>query len=304
VQALGFAIALALLAGSIYYAVHDGNFAPLMKADPLWVGALLGVTLISAVLINGVLFWLVHKPFADADKPLHLYEMLLIIAASALLNYTPVKAGLIGRAAYVKHRHGIGYAATVLIHLMIAGALLASMLGMLGATLARPSVDAMWWALLLITVPVFAIVGAVMVRRAMPRRVAEAEPGVDTTDLRHGFGWSVGHLSIWIVIGHALLLITAVRWWLVCKIMDQPVPVDDALLMAVTHNISSILPANGLGMREWLIGVLFGGDAPADFVAISLIDRAAEAIVVIPAGLIGLWWLRRALRRYQSQALG
>jgi len=95
----------------------------------------------------------------------------------------------------------------------------------------------------------------------------------------------------------ANVFMTAVRWWLVCKVMGQPVPVDDALLMSITHSISSILPANGLGMREWLIGMFFGGDAPADFVAISLIDRAAEALVVIPAGLVGLWWLHRQLRK-------
>jgi len=302
VQALGFAVAIALLGGSIFYAVRDGNFQPLAEADPLWVAALLVVTLISAVGVNGVLFWLVHSPFADVDRPLHLREMLLIIAASALLNYTPVKAGLIGRAAYVKHRHGIGYAATVLIHLMIAGALAASMLGMLGATLARPEIDGGWWLAIAVSVPGFALIGAVMVQRALPRRVADAEPGLDPAALRHSFGWSVGHLSIWIVIGHGLLLITAVRWWLVCRIMNQPVPVDDALLMSVTHSISSILPANGLGMREWLIGALFGGDVPADFVAISLIDRAAEALAVIPSGLAGLWWLHRQLRKLPTDA--
>lgn len=297
IQVAGFVVAIGLLGGSIFYAVRDGNFQPLTQADPQWVIALLAVTLLSAVVINGFLFWLVHKPFADVDRPVRAHEMLLIISASALLNYTPVKAGLIGRAAYVKHRHGIGYAASVLIHLMIAGALFGSMLGMLGATVWRGRIDAWWWATVAVSVPTIAIIGAIAVQRMLPRRVANAEPDANPAALRHSFGWSVAHLSVWIVIGYALLLITAVRWWLVCKVMDQPVPVGDALLMAITHSASSILPANGLGMREWLIGVLFGGNAPADFVAISLIDRAAEAVVVIPAGLIGLWWLHRQLRK-------
>lgn len=301
-QVVGFALALVLLAGSIYYAVRDGNFQPLREAEWPWVAALLGATAFSAVLVPGLLFWLVYEPFADRARPVRLHEMLLIIAASALLNYTPVKAGLIGRLAYMKHRHGIGYSASVLIHAMIAGALLASLCGMLGVTLLRPRVDAVWWVALAGSVPAFALIGAAIVQRILPRRIADAAPGEDTARLRHSFGWSAAHLSGWIVVGHVMLLVTAVRWWLVCRIMDQSIAGSDALLMAVTHSASSVLPANGLGLREWLIGALFGGEAPADFVAVSLIDRAAEAIVVVVSGLAGLAWLHRGLRRISRAA--
>jgi len=286
---VGYGLAIALLIASIWFAVREGDFAPLLRAPSGWVVLLLVATALSAVGFNGLVFWLVNRPFTDPARPLRLHEMQGLLAASALLNYTPIKAGLVGRVAYLKRRHGIGYGAQVLIHAMIAGAMLASYFCVLGATLWRPRLDGLWWAATAAGVVGFALVGAVVVHWVLPRHRRDAgEAG-----RRHSFAWTAAHLAGWIAVSLVNVFVTAGRWWVVGRIMDERIAPDAALLMSVTHNLSAVLPANGLGMREWLIGVLFGGAAPGNFVAISLIDRAAEAIVLIALGLLSIWWLRR-----------
>lgn len=295
IQYGGFATAILLLAGAIYFAAREGDFSALRDAEAKWVAALLGTMLLSAVLVNGVLFWLVNKPYADPDRPVRLNDMHALIAGSGLLNYTPVKAGLVGRLAYLKHKHGITYKASVLIQLMIGGSMVAAFLSVILATAWRERFDTLWWASLALALPLFAAVGSLLVQRMLPRRPdprADAETR-EAAALRHPLGWTFAHLLFWIVVALSNVFITGARWWFVGKIMDEPLSVRDAVLMSVLHNSTSALPANGLGAREALVGLLFGGEAPADFVALALVDRAAEAMVLVPAGLLSLVYLHR-----------
>lgn len=302
---LGFAMAIGLLAGSIYYATSEGDFSALRDAQPRWVAALLAAMLLSAVLVNGLLFWLVNRPYADVDRPVKLKDMHALIAASALLNYTPIKAGLLGRVAYLKKQHGVGYKASLLIHAMIAGAMLAAYLAVVAVTAWRGKLDLIWWLALLASMPLAAAIGAALVQRMLPRRDEPADEAASAA-LRHPWPWTFGHLLLWIAVAMANVFITGARWFFVGQIMDKPLPPHDALLMSVLHNLTSALPANGMGAREWLIGILFGGDAPADFVALAVVDRAAEATIIVPAGLLALVFLHRRglrLRTRQTQAL-
>lgn len=305
---LGFALALALLAGSIFFAGREGDFSALKNAQPEWVAALLAAMALSAVLVNGFLFWLVNKPYADPQRPVRLNDMHALIAASGLLNYTPVKAGLLGRVAYLKKRHGVGYKASLLIHTMVAGAMFAAYLAVVVITALRPRLDTLWWIALLLAMPAAAAVGCALVQRALPRHQPGESPehAADADALQHSLPWTFAHLLLWIAVAMANVFFTGARWFFVGQIMDQPLPPRDALLMAVLHNLASVLPANGLGAREWLVGLLFGGTAPADFMSLALVDRAAEAVILVPTGLLALVYLHRRglrLRTRQAEAL-
>lgn len=287
----GFLAAMALLAASVWYAIDQGDFRPLLRADPLWLIALAITTLLSAVVINAVLFWLVHRPYCDPNRPVSLTRMTALLAGSALLNYTPIKAGLVGRIAFLKHRHGISYGALVLIHVMITGAMVSSWAITILATWWRGGFDWLWALAAVLGIVLLALIGAELVRRVLPRRVDNPEQARAAT--RHSFSWTTMHLGLWIAVALANVLMVGIRWWIVFRIMDQPVGPDDAALMSVVHNAVTPMPANGMGLREWLIGLLFGGEAPAAFVTVSVVDRAAEAAIIIALGLASLWWLKR-----------
>ena len=99
----------------------------------------------------------------------------------------------------------------------------------------------------------------------------------------------------------AALFAVAVRWWIVFRMLDRPISLIDAWLAAITHMVSIMLgPANGLGLREWLIGIAgqqgwlsaaLHSDIGLGLTA-ALVDRAVEAVVLIVCGVCGLWFLR------------
>jgi len=77
-------------------------------------------------------------------------------------------------------------------------------------------------------------------------------------------------------------------------------------MAAIIHMVAiTIGPANGIGLREWLIGIggkLGGLNSSLDIdmrvsMSAALIDRAVEAIVLITLGLLGLAFLRYVTRR-------
>jgi hypothetical protein len=132
-----------------------------------------------------------------------------------------------------------------------------------------------------------------------------ALPGSIPVDsrMRNSHAWVIQYLSVCLLAQLAALVATAMRWWLVFRILDRPISIADAWLAAIVHMVSIwIAPANGLGLREWLIGILGQQGWLSDAVhsdigmglTAALFDRSVEAAVLIVAGLLGLWFLRRA----------
>ena len=298
----GFVVALGLLAASIYYAVAGGqgaDFSQLWRARPHNFALLLAAVALSNVFVIGVLFWLVNRPFADPERPVGFWIMQGLIAASGLLNYTPFKAGLIGRVAYLKLRHGIGYRESVLIHLILAGLILAVTAAAAGVTIWRGGFDLLWWLGIALGVALIGHLGAVGLHQAIPRRLGD---WVGRQQLGASTPRTARHMTLWAAISMGNLLIIAFRWWVVFRIFGHAVGPADAMFMAVVHTLSAAFgPANGLGLREWLIGLgagagFFGGDVEGGLqlgLAASVIDRAAEAIVLIPSGSAALPMLPR-----------
>jgi hypothetical protein len=131
--------------------------------------------------------------------------------------------------------------------------------------------------------------------------------------MRDSVGWAGRYLMICLLAQVAALFAAALRWWLVFRILEHPISLADAWLAAIVHMLSVMLgPANGLGLREWLIGIggqqgwlsdALGSDIGVGLTA-ALVDRAAEAVVLIVCGLLGLWFLRRANRIQSAEQSG
>ena len=291
----GFVLAIALLGASIWFAIREGQkdgvngFARLAEADPLYIAALLGLALITAIGINGLMFWVVHRPFVDKNRPVGPFAMIGLLAASALLNYTPVKAGLIGRVAYLKQKHGVAYGAAVLIHMMLAGGTFGALGVVFAVTLWRRTLDAWWWGGYLAGLTLLALVGALMLHYVPPKRVA-AWVGRSALD-------GVGH-AFWVLLGCTQLaglniLGIALRWWVVARMLQVELDMVDAVFLSLITSFTAAMPANGLGMREWLnkLGSETGfisDSMRGQVMTVSLVDRAAEILVVLVSGLIAL----------------
>ena len=66
--------------------------------------------------------------------------------------------------------------------------------------------------------------------------------------------------------------------------------------------IATMVPfvSNGIGLREWSIGLLAPLLADVTLergLAAELVQRAAEIAVILPSGFLGTWWLWRDARR-------
>jgi hypothetical protein len=291
-QGTAYALAIGLLAASIWYALKDQrteDWRALFDAEPGTLLALFAAVIVSAVILPGLQFWLVTRPFVGT-RPLGVATMQALLAASSLLNYTPIKAGLIGRVGYLRQYHGVGFRAAVLTHIMIGAIFAAAVAVILLATAFRSVFDAWWWAIAGAGLAILALLAAFV--------------PVDSR-MRESLGWAGRFLFICLLMQVAALFATALRWWLVFRMLDRPISIADAFLAAIVHMISVMLgPANGLGLREWLIGIAgqqgwlsaAHGSGIGVGLTAALADRAVEAVVLIICGLIGLWFLRRAMR--------
>jgi len=305
-QGTAYALALALLAASIWYAVQDQraeDWRALLEAEPGMLLALFAAVILSAVVIPGLQFWLVTRPFVST-KPLGIGIMQAVLAASSLLNYTPVKAGLIGRVGYLRQYHGVGFRAAVVTHLLIGVMFVAAVAVVLLATAWRDIFGASWWTIVALGLAAFALLVALLLRASLPSSLP-----VDS-QLRHSLYWTGRYVFVCLLVQLAALFAVALRWWLVFRMLGRPISAADAWLAAIVHMLSVMLgPANGLGLREWLIGIAgqqgwlsdtLGSDIGVGLTA-ALTDRAVEAVVLIICGLIGLWFLRRAISRSGKQ---
>src|SRR5262245_16467048 len=112
-QLVGFAIGLALLAWCIRIAIRGGG-APGESCDdgraagPMLVCGLLGRTLVSLA-ATGTTSWIVIRPV----QHLKWLAMQLLNLVTSVLNYAPVRAGLIARIAYNMRVHRLSLVALV-----------------------------------------------------------------------------------------------------------------------------------------------------------------------------------------------
>jgi hypothetical protein len=300
-----YLLAIGLLVASMWYAMQGQsveNYWILVRAE-LWLTAgLFASVVVSGVVLPGVQFWLVTRPFVTG-RSLSLVTMEALVAAGSLLNYAPLKAGLFGRVAYLKHLHGVGYRAAILTHAVIVVVFVSSSLLTTLITIWRGSFDIVWWLTSLIGLGVLAGITAPILRAAIP----------SSMNMDPRLCGSLSSLVTYLVPCFAAQLLTlfftAIRWWLVFRILDRPIGLADAWLAAVIHVVAVMAgPANGIGLREWLIGIggTLGGlssDPEMNLqisISAALVDRAVEAIVLIVLGLLGLAFLRHVQRRFTN----
>jgi len=275
---LGFVIGALLLAGAVAMVVRRpdelSRAADAARSAPVWAVALtLLLPGINWLLISTV-FWLLTRQRAPGRVPLP--EMSWLIGSAWLLNYLPFRPGLLGRVALHRSLHGIAVAdsAKVVVENIVCGGI--AILLAIGGIVAARVVTGPWTAALIVAVGIAPpLLGSLLLRgTARVWCVATLLRGIDL------LVWSGRYFAAALVVGQTLT------------------PVESIALASVSQ-IAMLVPlaGNGLGLREWAIGVTAAAlpaawsvDAQAmsstSGLFVDLINRAAELVVALPIGLV------------------
>lgn len=323
VQVIASLVGLGLFIWIIARAWKSGSVDDALKdATAGELALLLGSTVISLA-ANGAMFWILYEPVrreherrrldaartpAPADPPatapattaptaplphLTFTGLFHLNTAVSFLNYAPIRLGLIIRLLYHRKVDGLGLA-TLFAWMAAYGFVYLGMIGsVLLATMLRPSFD-IWWFVLFASSAVLGV--ALLIHAGRIRFIRERLRGADRY-----FSHPVG------VIGSiALRIIDTVayggRLYVAFAIIGIELSMRDAVLLTLTSMLTSmVLPIANLGFRDiavtWLGSLLTQPELKEFVPGAALIDRAGEAIVFIPFGIISCLWLWQRWRR-------
>lgn len=288
-----FTIGAALVVAALVVVARQGaGLAGVWDAardSPAWLVALLLVLPLLNWLCSAASFHVLTNRYGKVGA----IEMGAIIASSWLLNYLPMRPGLIGRVAYHKRCNGIPIAASVQVLAFSIGlsgvaiiVTLASLL-LLGAQAgsqgAAPGLRT-WFAL---SVPaILGLAGTIWLRA------------------RSSSSWRFVGAGVFKFVD---VLVWATRYWACFSMVGVELsPTQAAGIAAVTQLVLLIpLAGNGLGLREWGVGLVasslpawFAGGAAAptrvEGLSADLVNRGAELLAAL---VVGLWGTMMVARR-------
>jgi hypothetical protein len=226
------------------------------------------------IVLTGAMFSMLMSRFGRVG----VIEMQALIAGATLLNYLPLRPGILGRVAYHRSVNGIAIASSVrtIVQAAIISAVVAGMLSLL-VLLARS--------------------GAVESWRLVSGCVAL---GGFMAALSRG---SVRVLFMAGIVRLADVLVTALRYHAAFALIGAPIDASGAIAFACISVLATMVPlvSNGLGLREWAIGLLAPAIASHHMelgITADLVNRAAELIVVSVAGVPATLWLMRRARQH------
>ncbi len=277
----GLVAGLEGLAAAVVVALREkDDFAAAMDAlrdpPPLAVALVLGAVA-TGVFLSALLFHILVRRFGRVP----FWEMQALIAASAFANYLPLKPGFIGRVAYHRVRHGIRAAHTLrtIVEAIALSGTVASLFLLALVLLRRLGVDG-GWALL--------APAALASLAAAPR---------------------LRPLAAALLVRQAELALWTLRSWASFQLVGAPIDLETAIVLGSIGVLATLVPvvSNGLGIREWVVGLLaplVSHDQASTGQAIiaELVHRVAELVVVVPLGLVSVGILVRHNRRFPAPA--
>ena len=300
-QLVGFLIGAALLGWCIKVAVAQGDWSRIASADPWLIAGLIGCTIVSLG-VNGIIFWLVIRPI----QPLRLTDMLLLNLTVSILNYAPIRLGLISRVAYHIRvdrmpllRMGAWFASLAYTMLLALGSCVM-------ATIIHDEFDLVWAAI----VAGQLLLGGLLTRAIMNQSLVA----------RYGRGMNEmlsAPASLWGALLLRLFDIGAFVGRMACAVaILQPeamLAASDVLLLGFAALALSLNPLGRFGFREAAVTLvaarlvsapLSGPDIDGQLAQIALIESAGEAMAAIPLGVIGLIWFRGKWKRSGDRESG
>jgi hypothetical protein len=280
---VGLVVGLGLLAGAVLTVAreHETLAAALDTVRRPSLGRVLG--LVAAIVANVVLTALMFNVLISRYGRVAVVEMQALVAASALLNFLPLRPGLFGRIAYHRTFNAIPAVATVKMVIQAAGlsVVVAAYLALALAISARLPLPL--WVPVGLPVPLLAAAAAI----PSPARV-----------------WMAAAL-----VRYLDVMIWAVRYHVAFALIGAPIEPQGALAFSCLSLVVMLVPlvGGGLGLREWAVGLAAPLLTPYVLglgLAADLVNRAAELVVISVLGLGGIAWLtwraRRESRKLES----
>ena len=204
-------------------------------------------------------------------------EMFWLIMVTGMLNWLPMRAGLIGRTVY--HSKVNGIPATKSLRVLLEAIVILISVALMAFLLAVLSNVMNVHVLIVLGFPIGLLCLSTCNKTLRP-------------------------ISFAIICRYLDVLLLALRYWIIFGLMDYDITPETAILLAGAGSIASLipLPTGGLGGREWIIGfvaswiTVFPAAIALGLIA-DLINRLVELIVVIPFGLTGQHFIRKKLSR-------
>lgn len=285
---IGFIVGVALIAAAAWAvssqqeALEQAQRA--VRSASWWlIAAALVLPAMNWLMISGS-FWVMMRRHGRVGYG----EMMCLIGASWLLNYLPLRAGMVGRVAYHRAVNNIRIADSlrVTVYGLIFAAVSLAILLVAAVLLAGRAAWPLWTAVL-----------------AGPALACALACGY--CGARHSARW-------WIPAALGLryvdTLIWVVRYAVVFALVGSPIDLGAAVAISAVSQVAILIPivGNGLGIREWAVGLtaaalpaaLIGADGEivkAIGLAADLSNRAAELLLAIPIGLASTWILARRI---------
>lgn len=282
---VGSAVSLALFAAAIVALLsRQGDLERAWgsaREAPWWlIAAVVGLPLLNLGVVS-VGFTVITRRFGRVGW----VEMGALISSAWLLNYLPMRPGMIGRFAYHKKVNGIRAVDSVRVLIEALFLSTTSMVALVAVGLLVPG-DGVW--------PVGWGVGLAVV--GPPAAAWAAAPLLAWRGLHHWrylVGWGTRYIdaAIW-----------AARYMAVFELVGEPVSFGFACFLAGVSQVAFLIPisGNGVGLREWSIGLATGGTG----ILADVVNRAGEVIAALVGGLIGGWYVSRGLARHAASLAG
>ncbi|MHC4416515.1 MAG: hypothetical protein ACYS0G_14680 [Planctomycetota bacterium] len=268
-QMVGIIVGFALLAAAVVVVARQhetiGQALNAIRRPAAGQVCLLLGSVFANVALTGLFFSVLISRYGKVG----ILEMQALMAAATLMNFLPLRPGLFGRIAYHRASNAIPAAASVraivqaaLMSVLVAGYLAAALV--VSDRLAVP----LWLAVAL----------------PFPLLAAGTVP-------RSGRTWCAAGL-----IRYVEVMIWSLRYHAAFSLIGAPIGADRALAFACFSLVAMLVPfvGNGLGVREWAIGLAAPRLTPYVLelgLAADLVNRAAELVVIPILGLAGVGWL-------------
>ena len=285
----GFVVGVLLIAVAVFVLVQnkqglDGAIDS-AKHAPAWLIALaVLLPLVNAGLVS-LSFWTLMRKFGAVP----LGDMFALIGSAWLLNYLPLRPGLVGRLAFHKLVHGVSLKSSIAVSVALAimTALAAGHMLLVGIAFVDSTPVGVVVPLASSAV-VYVVAGI-----AADKSPAGAVPRKD--------------LRLALLVRYGDMLVWALRMWVCFAIVGADISPSAALLIAAAAQLASLFPLTGagLGVVEWAVGfvaaIVVVSATTEIGLAASLVNRAAELIVVVPAGLLGSAYIARRRTRMSQK---
>ena len=270
-RSIGVVVGLVLLGAAVVVLVRSREtiaaaLAALGSASPAAV-ALLLASMLASVFLTGCVFWILTSRFGRVP----FVEMQALMASTTLANYLPLRPGLFGRVLYHRARHQVRARDSLRTIVEAMAMSVVSLLLLVPAVAGGKAIGAP----LALSIAVPGLLGGLLALAPTMRPLAAA--------------WLLRYLET---------VLTAFRYHLAFGLVGTPIPAEASVAIACVSMAATLVPfvSNGIGLREWAIGLLapvLAGYSLEQGIAAELVNRAAEVAVVVPTGLLGTVWLLR-----------